>query len=420
MSLIEIDHITTIFGKNPKEALKHLNAGMDKQTLLAKTDHVLGLHDITMNIEAGEIFVIMGLSGSGKSTLVRHINRLIDPTSGSIRIDGVDILKLSRKELIEIRRKRIAMVFQRFGLMPHHTVLDNAAYGLEIRGVGKEERLASARQWLERVGLSGYEDHYPDQLSGGMQQRVGLARALASDTDIILMDEAFSALDPLIRSELQDEVVALQKSLGKTIVFITHDLDEALRLADRIAILKDGCLIQLGTPTDILLNPADGYVEAFVRDVNRARALTVDTLMQPPDLRLTADTIGEALAAMRKAKADVGYFVDAGKYAGVVTRDALEEAVREHGVAHATSEIADDAHVVMLDTAIEIALPTMLESQHPVAVVNEEGELAGVVSQQDVGDLLVTAEKEAEEDADTEESSEDRKEEDKKELAAAS
>ncbi|WP_407066961.1 quaternary amine ABC transporter ATP-binding protein [Hohaiivirga grylli] len=393
MSLIEIKNLTTIFGKNPKAALEKLSDNSNKQQMLAETNHVLALNNISLTIEAGEIFVIMGLSGSGKSTLVRHINRLIDPTAGSVLIDGVDIVGLSRKELLELRRKRIAMVFQRFGLMPHYTVLENVAYGLQIQGVKSSERLDAAKQWLERVGLAGYENQYPEQLSGGMQQRVGLARALASDTDIILMDEAFSALDPLIRSELQDEVVNLQNTLGKTIVFITHDLDEALRLADRIAILKDGNLIQVGTPNDILLNPADAYVEAFVRDVNRARALTVDTLMQPPELRLTAETIGGALAQMRRAQTDIGYLVDDGKYAGVVTRDALEEAIKEHGAGHATSEVADETHAIAQDTAIENALQTMLDSEHPVAIVTEEGELAGVINQQDVGEILAVSDK---------------------------
>lgn len=391
MSLIEITNLTTIFGPQPQEVLKQLSVGMDKKALLEKTGHVLALDNISLSIEAGEIFVVMGLSGSGKSTLVRHINRLIDPTAGSIRIDGADILEFSRKQLLELRRRRLGMVFQRFGLMPHRTVLENIAYGLEVRGTGKRERRKSAEEWLERVGLSGYGDHYPEQLSGGMQQRVGLARALAAETDIILMDEAFSALDPLIRSELQDVLVNLQSELGRTIVFITHDIDEALRLADRIAILKDGVLVQLGTPTEILLNPADAYVEAFMRDVNRARVLTADTLMQPPELRITDKTIGEALAAMRRQSADVGYVVENGRFAGIVTRDGLEDAVRCHGKDHATAHIADDHPVIIQGTMIEDTLPMMLETQHPVPVVNEQGKFKGVVTSQDVGDMLASS-----------------------------
>lgn len=394
MSLIELNHVTTIFGKDPKAALALLKGGAGKKTILDETGHVVGLHDVSLSIEAGELFVIMGLSGSGKSTLVRHINRLIDPTDGTILIDGVDILSLSHHELIEMRRRRIAMVFQRFGLMPHRPVLENIAYGLEVRGVKGRGRLEPARQWLGKVGLTGYESHYPDQLSGGMQQRVGLARALAADTDIILMDEAFSALDPLIRSELQDEVVALQRTLGKTIVFITHDLDEALRIADRIAILKDGTLVRIGAPVEILLNPADAYVEAFVRDVNRARALSVDTLMQPPALRLTAESIGEALAAMRRTRSTVGYVVNDGRFAGLVTKDNLKKAEKEHGAHGAALEHVEDDHpVVTQGTDIEAALPALLESSHPVAVVNEAGELEGIIHAQDVSGALMQADR---------------------------
>ena len=286
MAFIELDRVTTIFGKHPKSALKRLDAGADKQTLLTETGHVVGLHDVSLSINKGETFVIMGLSGSGKSTLVRHINRLIDPTAGEVRIEGVNILSLSPSELIDLRRNRIAMVFQRFGLMPHRPVIDNVAYALEIRGAKKAERMARAREWIVRVGLSGYETHYPDQLSGGMQQRVGLARALAADTDIILMDEAFSALDPLIRGELQEELFKLQQSLGKTIVFITHDLDEALHMANRIAILKDGQVAQIGDPSDILRSPADAYVAAFVRNVTRPRILPAKTSTSQPYPRL--------------------------------------------------------------------------------------------------------------------------------------
>ena len=235
-----------------------------------------GLGDVykrQLQINKGEIFVIMGLSGSGKSTMIRHFNRLIDPTMGQILVEGVDVMQLSATELEEFRRHKMSMVFQRFGLLPHRTVVDNVAYGLEIQGIKKEARLAKANEWLETVGLKGYENQYPAQLSGGQQQRVGLARALATDAEILLMDEAFSALDPLIRSEMQDQLIELQEKLHKTIIFITHDLDEALRLGDRIAILKDGELVQQGSPDEILLHPADDYVEAFVKDVNRARAL---------------------------------------------------------------------------------------------------------------------------------------------------
>ena len=244
---------------------------------MCKGGHTLGLRDINLEIEKGQIFVIMGLSGSGKSTLVRHLNRLIDPTEGAIYVGGIDVMNLSQMELEEFRRHRMSMVFQRFGLLPHRTVLENVAFGLSIQKIAKAEREEKAQEWLRSVGLDGYEDQYPSQLSGGQQQRVGLARALCTDPEILLMDEPFSSLDRLIRSGMQDLLVELQDKLHKTIVFITHDLDEALRLGHQIAILKDGVLSQVGRPEEILRNPADDYVEAFVRDVNRARGLSTIT-----------------------------------------------------------------------------------------------------------------------------------------------
>jgi len=269
---IDVRHVSKVFGPSPRKALALVRGGMGKDELLSRTGAVLALDDVSLSVERGETFVVMGLSGSGKSTLIRHLNRLIDPTEGTIMVDGVDVLALPIRALEQFRRGTMAMVFQRFGLFPHRTVIDNVAYGLEVRGMAKAARRERASEWVATVGLSGYEDRYPAALSGGMQQRVGLARALCADTGILLMDEAFSALDPLIRSEMQDQLAALQARLHKTIVFITHDLDEALRLGDRIAILKDGRIAQLGTPADILGNPADDYVRAFVEVVNRRRA----------------------------------------------------------------------------------------------------------------------------------------------------
>jgi len=277
--LIEISGLYKVFGPKPKSVIERVKQGDSKDQVLAETGHTVGLKEINLKIKQGEIFVIMGLSGSGKSTLIRHFNRLIDPTEGQILVEGTDVMQLSQKELEDFRRHKMSMVFQRFGLLPHRKVIDNVAYGLEIQGIDKAQRMDKANQWLETVGLKGYENQYPSQLSGGQQQRVGLARALCTDAEILLMDEAFSALDPLIRSEMQDQLIELQEKLHKTIIFITHDLDEALRLGDRIAILKDGELVQQGTPDEILLHPADDYVEAFVKDVNRARALTVETVM---------------------------------------------------------------------------------------------------------------------------------------------
>ena len=271
MALIEVRHVSKVFGPSPRKALALVRGGMGKDALLARTGAVLALDDVSLAVERGETFVVMGLSGSGKSTLIRHLNRLIDPTEGEIVIDGVDVLGLPIRTLEQFRRQKMAMVFQRFGLFPHRTVLDNVAYALEVRGMARAARRERAAEWVATVGLSGYEDRYPSALSGGMQQRVGLARALCADTGILLMDEAFSALDPLIRSEMQDQLADLQARLQKTIVFITHDLDEALRLGDRIAILKDGRLAQVGTPTEILEAPADDYVRAFVEIVTKRR-----------------------------------------------------------------------------------------------------------------------------------------------------
>jgi glycine betaine/proline transport system ATP-binding protein len=281
MALIELHGLTTVFGPAPQQALAEVRAGMGKAALLAHSGHSLALQDVSLAIEAGEIFVIMGLSGSGKSTLVRHINRLIDPTAGQVLIDGQDVTALSIPALIELRRLRLAMVFQRFGLLAHRNVLDNVGLGMELRGVPAPHRHAEALRWLARVGLAGTEALYPTQLSGGMQQRVGLARALCADTDIILMDEAFSALDPLIRAQLQGDLLELQTDFHKTIVFITHDLDEALRIGSRVAILNEGRLEQVGTPAQVLMHPANAHVAAFVRDVNRARAWRVADAVEP-------------------------------------------------------------------------------------------------------------------------------------------
>ncbi|MGE8407813.1 MAG: quaternary amine ABC transporter ATP-binding protein [Pseudomonas sp.] len=271
MNKIEVKNVFKIFGNRASEALQLIQDAHSKEQVLAKTGCVVGVNDLSLSIGAGEIFVIMGLSGSGKSTLVRHFNRLIDPTSGAILVDGEDIMQYDMEALRQFRRRKISMVFQSFGLLPHKTVLDNVAYGLKVRGESKQLCVDRAQHWITTVGLKGYEKSYPHQLSGGMRQRVGLARALAADTDIILMDEAFSALDPLIRAEMQDQLLELQKTLHKTIVFITHDLDEAVRIGNRIAILKDGRLIQVGTPREILHNPADEYVDRFVQ----RRAATV-------------------------------------------------------------------------------------------------------------------------------------------------
>ncbi|SDG91322.1 quaternary amine ABC transporter ATP-binding protein [Alloyangia pacifica] len=278
---VSIRNLYKIFGEDPAAALAEVKSGTSKPELLDRTNHVLGLNDINVDMNEGEITVIMGLSGSGKSTLIRHLNRLIEPTAGEVLVNDEDILSWKDTRLRQLRRETMSMVFQKFALLPHRTVLENAAMPLATRGVAQEARAAEARKWLERVGLSGQDDQYPHQLSGGMQQRVGIARALASNSDIMLMDEAFSALDPLIRTDMQDLLLELQSELHKTIIFITHDLDEALKLADHLVILKDGAVVQQGEPQAILLNPTDPYIEEFVADINRARVLRVRSIMTP-------------------------------------------------------------------------------------------------------------------------------------------
>ena len=276
---VAVKNLYKIFGPTPEKFLQPVRDGMSKQELRDSHGHVLGLRDISIDMPAGAIQVVMGLSGSGKSTLIRHINRLIDPTAGELWVGEDDVMQMSARRLLRFRRERTAMVFQKFALFPHMTVLENAAFGLQIQSVSPKKRLDAAMHWIERVGLKGYQDNYPNQLSGGMQQRVGLARALANDAPILLMDEAFSALDPLIRGDMQSVLLDLQQELSKTIVFITHDLDEALRLGDRIAILRDGEVVQQGTGQQIVLQPADGYISSFVKDVNRGRVIRCRTLM---------------------------------------------------------------------------------------------------------------------------------------------
>ncbi|TDR27881.1 quaternary amine ABC transporter ATP-binding protein [Hydromonas duriensis] len=376
---IEVQNITKIFGEKPQEALAKVKAGMGKQELLEQHTHTLGLHNISLNIEEGEIFVIMGLSGSGKSTLIRHFNRLIDPSDGHIIIDGEDVMEMDVKQLEDFRRRKISMVFQSFGLMPHYTVVDNVAYALEVRGVKKAERIAKATEWLETVGLAGYENLYPRQLSGGQQQRVGLARALAADTDVILMDEAFSALDPLIRSQMQEQLLELQNRLQKTIVFITHDLSEALRIGSRIAILKDGELSQIGTPEEILLNPSDDYVREFVKEVNRASVLTVEAIMRKPRLCLENETHQEALTKIEAVGIEWGWVLTNNRYQGMVTRAQLKKAIAENSQ-ETLAQLANNSVVVTQSTTVEGALPSAIGNKYPLPVVDQNGKLWGVVT----------------------------------------
>lgn len=301
MGKIKVKNLTKIFGRNEKQGIKLLQEGFTKDEILKKTGMTVGVNQSSFHVEAGEVFVIMGLSGSGKSTLIRLINRLIEPSYGNIFIDGIDLSEMDKEELRETRRSKLSMVFQNFALFPHRTILENAGYGLEVQGMEKAKKDKIAFESLKLVGLDGYEDQYPNQLSGGMQQRVGLARALATDSDILLMDEAFSALDPLIRKEMQDELLDLQEKVKKTILFITHDLDEALKLGDRIALMKDGKIVQIGTPEEIMTNPADEYVEKFVEDVDKSKVLTASNVMiRPETIDSTKHGPRVALQKMRK------------------------------------------------------------------------------------------------------------------------
>lgn len=381
-SFIRIKSLFKVFGSKPKDIIPLIQQGKSKQEILEQTGHTVGLKDINLDIKKSEIFVIMGLSGSGKSTLIRHFNRIIEPTEGQILVGEEDVLQLDSQSLREFRRKKMSMVFQHFGLMPHHSVIDNVAFGLKTQGISKAERREKATKWLADVGLAGYENQYPAQLSGGQQQRVGLARALCTDAEILLMDEAFSALDPLIRSEMQDQLIELQQELHKTIVFITHDLDEALRLGDRIAILRDGELVQVGEPKEILLAPANDYVEAFVRDVNRARALTVENVMKPPVNRITATTIGEALAQMKSSTKEYGYIVSEQGFEGAVLQETLEKAVE--GDASVGDPITDKFYEDMTEISpaslLEEVIPDTLDTDCPLPVVDQSGKLKGVLS----------------------------------------
>lgn len=395
MSKIEVRGIYKLFGKQPEAWLGKARAGMSKEQMLAEGKHVLGLRDISLSIEAGSIYVIMGLSGSGKSTLIRHFNRLIEPTAGEILVDGQDVMQLAPRELERFRQRTMSMVFQRFGLLPHHSVLDNAAYGLKIQGVARAEREAKARHWLEQVGLAGFEQQFPHQLSGGMQQRVGLARALATDAEILLMDEAFSALDPLIRREMQDQLLELQAKLNKTIVFITHDLDEALRLGNRIAILKDGELVQEGTPEDILLHPVNDYVQAFLQDVNRGKVLTVSHATRAGKLTLTTRTEpAAALQRLQQQGLDYAPVLDGKALRGVLTLSAAQRALAEN--ARSIAGYLDDVASVPADTGLDSVLAQMLQARQPLAVTGDDGEFVGWLSRSKVVELVSPPEQPAE------------------------
>ena len=382
---IIIDHVFKVFGDDPRTALELVQQGLSKQEILERTGQSIGVFDANFTIEAGEIFVVMGLSGSGKSTLVRMLNRLIEPTAGRIVVDGQDINALSERDLRALRRKDISMVFQSFALMPHMTVLDNTAFGLELAGADKAERQKQAQAALEQVGLGAWGASYPDELSGGMQQRVGLARALASDPSILLMDEAFSALDPIIRTEMQSELLRLQKVKRRTIVFISHDLDEAMRIGDRIAIMRDGHVVQVGTPDEILRHPADDYVRSFVRGVDAAAVFKAGDIARQPITVVAEHADRGARAALKLLQdqdRDHAYVVSpTHSYLGVVSADSLRTALQGHvgalGLAHA---YLPGVQPIIEDEPVSELIGRVAQASHAIPVVAPGGHFRGAIS----------------------------------------
>ncbi|WP_429180073.1 glycine betaine/L-proline ABC transporter ATP-binding protein ProV [Aeromonas salmonicida] len=380
---LEVKSLYKIFGEQPEKVFKLLEKGHDRASILKKTGQTLGVHGVDLAIHEGEIFVVMGLSGSGKSTLVRLFNRLIEPTRGQVLIDGEDIAAISDSELRQVRRKKISMVFQSFALMPHLSVLENAAFGLELAGVPLLERQESARQALNQVGLGQWVDSFPDALSGGMKQRVGLARALANDPDILLMDEAFSALDPLIRTEMQDELLKLQASHQRTIVFISHDLDEAMRIGDRIAIMQDGQVIQVGTPDEILSQPANDYVRAFFRGVDLANVFSARDIVSRKQMPLikkhTTDGLGNALRQLKDQEREFGYVVDRSRrFLGVVSVESLGQAVKNKGSLE--QALLADIQPILGDTSLNELISQVASAPCQVPVVEEDGTYLGLIS----------------------------------------
>ena len=381
MSKIEVKDLYLIFGNKTKQALNLVKKGVSKDKVLEKTKCTVAVKNANFSIEQGEIFVVMGLSGSGKSSLIRCFNRLNNPTSGSILVNGKDVLKMSDEALRQLRRTEMSMVFQHFGLLPHRSVIANTAFGLEIQGVPESESYVKAKEMLKTVGLEGYEEMMTGELSGGMQQRVGLARALTTNPEVLLMDEAFSALDPLIRTNMQDELIELQRKLKKTIVFITHDLDEALKLGDRIAILKDGEIVQIGTPEEILVKPADDYVRAFVENVDRSMIVTASSLMFKDTGKLTIEKDGPALALRRMREMGINRLpvVDRENvFLGFVRDNDVVELKKKDDRDLKKILISDVMPKVSPDTPAADLLPLFIDKNLPLPVVDDDGRLLGV------------------------------------------
>src|SRR5690625_861500 len=376
---IKLEHVSKIFGPNPASVIPLIKEGKTKDEILEETNHSVGVYDATIELKKGEVFVVMGLSGSGKSTLLRCLNMLNVPTDGDIYIDGKNIVNCSHDELTKIRQEKIAMVFQHFGLFDHRTVLSNVAYDLEIRKMDKERRREIAMKNIEVVGLKGYEDQYPQQLSGGMQQRVGLARALTNDPDILLMDEPFSALDPLIRREMQTELINLQKKLQKTIVFITHDVNEAFKLGDRIAVMKDGRVVQIGTPEEIIDEPANDYIEDFIQDIDRSKVFQAEHVMIEPRVKANINhTLNQSVRKMRDHSISSLFVVDDHDVLqGLITiDDAVKGIKREKSIKEILKK---DIQIVQEEDYVNDLITKSLETKYPLAVANKDNQLQGII-----------------------------------------
>ncbi len=382
-TMLEVKNLFKVFGETPEDAFTLIEQGLNKDQIFEQTGLTVGVKDVSLSINEGEIFVIMGLSGSGKSTLVRLLNRLIEPTRGSVLLKGSDIAHISDHELREVRRQNISMVFQNFALMPHMTVIENTAFGLELAGVPEAQRHQAAKAALERVGLDAYCESYPDELSGGMKQRVGLARALTNDPDILLMDEAFSALDPLIRTEMQDELIRLQNDDKRTIVFISHDLDEAMRIGDRIAIMQDGVVVQVGTPDEILHQPANDYVSSFFRGVNVASVFCAKDIARKNPAAVFKKHDNDGLAAAMQMLLDndreYGIVVDrANKYTGIVSLESLKEAKREQR--SLSSALLAGTVTISPDVSVGDLIGQVAQVPYSVPVVDDDGRYYGVIT----------------------------------------
>ncbi|KUG20567.1 MAG: glycine betaine/L-proline ABC transporter ATP-binding protein [Methanomicrobiaceae archaeon] len=377
---IQVEHLSKIFGQKTDEAVRLLSSGCSKKEILEKTGQTIGLNNVSFEVCQGEIFVLMGLSGCGKSTLLRCINRLIEPTGGRLSIDGKDVISMDAERLRTLRRRTLGMIFQSFALLPHRTILDNVAFGLEIQGVPREERHKKAEEALQLVGLEGYETSMPQQLSGGMKQRVGLARALASDPDILLMDEPFSALDPLIRRDMQNELLDLHQRLGKTIIFVTHDLDEALKLGDRIALMKDGEIVQVGTAEEILMNPTNEYVEKFVADVDMAKVLTAADVMKRPEPTVSCEAGPRVALRLMEEHGISSLFVVTRQRTlrGLVMIDDVVRALKQSSKTLEGIIIADTP-VVQTDTPVTEIISVCADSRYPIGVTDADGKFRGII-----------------------------------------